>query len=892
MSAPADGTNGGDATASEREAVANEGEALAFTEPPEPDVYGPERMAPRPVPSEFESADDVQDVNFVPAPCQVACPIGTDAPSYLAYIWEGKTEEAFEAITATNPFSSVCGRVCDAPCEPACRRADSDGPIAIRNLKRFVMDELGASYRPPAVPVTRTETIGIVGGGPAGLTTAQDLSEAGYAVDVYEMTSMLGGYMTWGIPAFRCPREIFEEDIDRMLARCPGITVHLDTELGVDVTLEELKERHDAILLSIGAWWGKGVGLEQPTEDERVIDGVTFLRRVNDGARPTMPARVVVVGAGDVAMDACRVAKRLPGCEHVQVLYRRGEDEIPARLDELEGALKEEVELIYNVQPVAVTGENGDFALRCVRTELGEPEEDGRRWPENVAGSEHEYECGLVILATGQRTESDHLDGLELLHEDKVRTDWASMRTADRKVFAAGDAAFGPSTIVMAMQHGHRAAYYMKSFLEGVEDPLPYRVPFKTRRVPIAQDPEWEVFHREEQDFHGLGANPVQFPEIESKYDLDAARREAARCYRCDAETGSADYSVHAREDIFVMARTQPGDGLKQRATFSKRLRSPIDLQETDLPPSFDDLVFLPANLSRLVIDPYRDACRVNVTLGDAADAGDAGGVVELAAPFIASGFDRAPSEVMTSLSRALAAVGLAYLGQERPDGVPWLQLVAAGDEPSPDAAAIINVSEGDVAALPTRLHAGQLVGITATAAQLRAAIPLALEAELDLLVLDACPSLVEAGSEVGAHPDLTVMRDTIAIMRELNREEDLGLIFRGGVRSGTDGAKLIGLGANVAAVGVALGLAMGGTIEGGELAFYGNVDIDERAEMAELFCRALLSEAAIMPRCTGKTDLRNIEPEDLRAITIATARATGMPLAGAREIAALESAS
>ena len=177
----------------------------AFAVPPEPDVYGPDRVAPPAVPDELAERDDVPDAHFVPAPCQVACPIGTDAPSYIAYIWEGKIEEAFEAITATNPFSSVCGRVCDAPCEPACRRADSDGPLAIRNLKRYVMDQLGAGYRPAAVPVTKTQTVGIVGGGPAGLTAAQDLAEAGYEVHVYEMTEMLGGYMTWGIPAFRCP---------------------------------------------------------------------------------------------------------------------------------------------------------------------------------------------------------------------------------------------------------------------------------------------------------------------------------------------------------------------------------------------------------------------------------------------------------------------------------------------------------------------------------------------------------------------------------------------------------------------------------------------------------------------------------------------------------------
>ena len=166
--------------------------------------------------------------------------------------------------------------------------------------------------------------------------------------------------------------------------------------------------------MSIGAWWGKGVGLEQATEDERVIDGVTFLRNINDGARPTMPSRVVVVGAGDVAMDACRVAKRLPGCEHVQVLYRRGEDEIPARLDELEGALKEEIELIYNVQPIAVTCENGDFALRlCAHRARRAGGRTGAAGPRTWPARSTTTSVGLVILATGQRTESEHLDGSE-----------------------------------------------------------------------------------------------------------------------------------------------------------------------------------------------------------------------------------------------------------------------------------------------------------------------------------------------------------------------------------------------------------------------------------------------------------------------------------------------
>lgn len=851
---------------------------MEFHAPPEPDVYGVDRVATPPVPAELAPADDVQDVHYVPAPCQVACPIGTDAPSYIAHIWEGRIEEAFEAITATNPFSSVCGRVCDAPCEPACRRAESDGPIAIRNLKRYVMDRLGATWRPEPVPVTQAKTVAVVGGGPAGLTAAKDLAEAGYAVDVYEMTSMLGGYMTWGIPEFRCPRHVFDEDIERLLARCPGITVHLDTALGRDVQLDELRERHDAVVLTIGAWWGKGMALENAAPDDaRIVDGVTFLRRVNDGERPTMPARVVVVGAGDVAMDACRAALRLPGCEDVKIVYRRGPEEIPARKDELEGAIAEGIEIRYNTNPVAVAdGADGELLLRCIRTEMGEPGADGRRRPVEVAGSEHDVACGLVILATGQRTVADDLAARDLMAGDHLRTDWDTMRTAADGVFAAGDGAFGPSTIVNAMYHGHRAAYYVKAHLEGVERPLPYRTPFKTRRVPVAQDAEWEVFDREHQAFHGVGENPVAFPEIESTYDDGAARREAARCYRCDAETGSADYSVRTREDIFVMARTRPADGRKQKAVLKRRLNVVGAGGFNPPTATLDDLVFLPANLSRLVIDPYRDACSVETRLGLRE-------TLVLEAPFIAAGFDDAPDEVRAAVARGVRERDAAYLGRRPLDhATRWLQLAHPGDAPDPSAAAVIAASpDGYHEVAHHRQHGEQLVGIAAAAADIPRAIPFALEHGLDIVLLEGCPRVAGTSPELAGPPDLTAICDAIRLLRELNREEDVQLVWQGGVRSGTDAAKLIGLGSTAVVVSLAMALAVGGRIEGGAIAYYGDIEPDERAERAGLFLSALRAEASVMPRCTGKTDLHNLEPEDIRAISLATAAAAGVGLAG-----------
>ena len=822
-----------------------------------------------------ELPDDTDDTHFVPAPCQIACPIGTDAPSYIAYIWEKKFEEAFEAITATNPFSSICGRVCDAPCEPACRRTDSDGPVQIRNLKRFVMDEVGHDHDLPPVPVKHAESIAVVGSGPAGMTAAHDLSVAGYEVHVYEMTDRLGGMMIWGIPAFRLPPGIIQEDIDRISRRCPGLRIHFNTALGRDVTLDQLKERHDAVILAIGAWWGKKMGIPGE-DDQRVIDGVQFLRDVNEGARPEMPETVVVVGGGDVAMDACRVAKRLPGCKHVKVIYRRGPAEIPARKIELEGAIEEGVEFIYHTQQTEIVKRGNGLAVRCVQTTLGDPDESGRRAPVNVPGTEHDIACGMVIASVGQEGLCDDLDRRGMMLSDRVRTDWDTMRTADSKVFAAGDGAFGGSTLVVAMNHGQRAAYYVKAFLEGRADPLPYKTPYRTRRVPVAQDLNWELLPVQHPDFLGLGDKPVEFPEIETTYGWDAARDEAARCYRCDAETGSADYAVGHREDIFVMARTNPLDSVRHRAMLEKRMEERDDPFPTDRPGVLDDLAFLPANLSRLVIDPYREACRVGTSIGG----------VDLALPLFVTGFDEAPDEVGRAVGNGLAEADARYLGL-RPIGgeARWFQLVMPDQiPPSRDAAGLVHALGHRFSPIEAaRLRDGQVVGLAVSSpAILEQAIPHALDAGFDMLVLDGSAGLGTSWAELRGAPDLTILRDAVAILRRLDREEEIDLVYFGGVRSGTDVAKVIAMGAVAVVLGVAAGLAAGGAItQAGELGFSADRSDEDRAHGMVSIIKATASEASMMARCTGKTNLQNVEPEDLRALTVATAEATGLPLAG-----------
>jgi NADPH-dependent glutamate synthase beta subunit-like oxidoreductase len=822
-----------------------------------------------------ELADDTGDLHFVPAPCQVGCPIGTDAPSYIALIWEGRLEEAFEAITETNPFSSSCARICAAPCETVCRRTESDGPIAIRNLKRYVMERLGTEIQLPPATVSRKESIGMVGGGPAALTAAQDLSIAGFEVHIYEMTDRLGGMVAWGIPYNRLPPAVLDEDIDRILARCPGIKVHLNCTLGDQVSLDDLKERHEAVLLAIGATWGKTMNV--PGEDlPKVWEGVDFLHRVNAGERPKLAGKVVVVGGGDVAMDVGRTALRLGADEvHLSVLENR--DSIPAHHHELDAALAEDIHLHNDRLPTGIDADGANLALRCVRTEGGGLDADGRIQFEIVEGSDYEVPCDSVMTAVGQKAECDDLEQRGMMERGCVSTDFETMRTKDPQVFAAGDGAFGGSTIVEAMYQGHKAAYYIKAFLDGIDDPIPYKTPYRTRRVTVAQDIEWSEIPPKKQKFLGLGDDPVAFPESEVGYDAETAKAEAARCFRCDAETGSADYSVRNREDIITMARTSPLDHASHAAMLRHRLATPDNPFPEGRPATLDDLVFLPANLSRLVIDPYREACRIDTEIG--------AGRVTLPHPYIVTGFDDAPEEVRAAIAAGLAEGACGYLGA-RPlgDDVPWWQLVEPGEtEPSADATALVYALGHHFQTVEAkRLRDDQVLGLAVSSAEaLELVIPYALDGDFDMLLLDGTGALGASAAELKGAPDLTILRDAVRILRKHDREEEIDLVYFGGVRSGTDAAKVIALGSVAVVLGVPVALAAGGDFAGGEMRFKPDHDTADRVRGVVSILKASNVEASMMARCTGKTNLLNVEPEDLRAITLATAEATGIPLAG-----------
>ncbi|EJW10549.1 FAD-dependent pyridine nucleotide-disulfide oxidoreductase [Rhodovulum sp. PH10] len=819
------------------------------------------------------SADQSALPHYQPPPCQVACPIGTDVASYVGLIWAGDKEGALEAITATNPLSAVCGRVCDAPCEPACRRTKSDGPVAIRALKRWVLDALGPTYKLPPVQPDKPQKVAIIGAGPAGLTAAQDIALAGYRVDLYEAQSRPGGMALWGIPDFRLPASVVQEDIDRILSRCPGITLHLDAPLGETVTLDALRETHDAVLLAIGASKGKNLGV--PGDDlDGVIDGVSFLNRINGGDRPILPAHVVVVGGGDVAMDACRTAKRLPGVKKVTVLYRRGPDEIPARKYELEAALAEGIEIVYGVAPTAVEEANGGLSLGCVLTRAGAAGTDGRKVWTPVAGSEFDIACGLVIAAVGQKTASLELAKHGLMDGNHIATREGDMGTRLDKVYAAGDAAFGSSTIVQAMYQGHKAAYYVVAALEGNAHPVPYRTPYRTRAVPVAQDPRWEILGLAEPPFKGISGDG--FSDAEANYDDQTAKEQAARCYRCDSETGSADYSVKMREAIFAMARpdTKPADVVRLTSErLAMRPHEPRIGRAT-----FDDLVFLPANLTRLVIDPYREACKTKTPLGEG---------LTLAQPMLVASLETTPDVIRSAAAAAIASAGGAHIGREKlGDGFPWLQIVDAPNAGAPEAAAVLlRITKTSDLAMPKALRRGQLRGLIVTPESAERALPFAVEQNADLIVLDGTGHLGETLADLSGAPDLSLMRRAITILRGLKAEERFPLVWFGGLRSGTDLAKAMSLGVNAGIAEVSAALAMGGTIDAAGMSFP-EPDAQKAEAALAAFLKAAVSECSMMARCTGKTDVHNLEPEDLRTLSLAAETATGIVMAGLKRTA------
>jgi heterodisulfide reductase subunit A-like polyferredoxin len=502
------------------------------------------------IPSEFDQGLGVRKATYKPyaqaipggymidkrdrSPCTNACPNQVNAHAYVALIAQGKYREAMEVILRTLPFPGVIGRICPHPCEIACRRAQVDEPVSICALKRFVADRVDIEELPLPEIQRREEKVAIIGSGPAGLTAAYFLALEGYQITIFEALPVAGGMLRVGIPDYRLPPEVLDKEI-RAITRL-GVEIKLNTSLGQDLTIEGLlSQGYNAVYLAIGAH--KNLRLNVPGEDaEGVIPGVEFLRQSTLGQITKLAGRVVIVGGGDVAIDAARSALRL-GAAKVTILYRRTRVEMPARENEVEDALAEGTEIQYLTAPQQIlTAGKRVAGIQCVRMELGEPDSSGRRRPIPVPGSDFVVEAEWVIPAIGQVPDSAFLtdqSAVELSRWGTIEADPVTFATKVPGVFAGGDARSGPWIAIGAVAHGKEAAISISRYLRG-EDMQAGREPVEVPQmnfVPIPEDIERRP--RAGMPTATLAERRKSFTEVELGLTEEQARAEATRCLNC-----------------------------------------------------------------------------------------------------------------------------------------------------------------------------------------------------------------------------------------------------------------------------------------------------------------------------------------------------------------------
>lgn len=413
-------------------------------------------------------------------PCISGCPVKIHIPDFIAKVAAGEFEAAYQIIQQTSSLPAVCGRVCpqETQCEQKCVRGIKGEPVAIGRLERFVADWHNAnSCDLPVKAEPNGHKVAVVGSGPAGLTCAGDLAKRGYDVTVFEALHLAGGVLVYGIPEFRLPKTIVQKEIDNLKAL--GVKVETNMVIGRVLSIDELMGEYGFEAVFIGSGAGLPRFMNIPGENlKSVYSANEFLTRVNlmkaykdDARTPVLHAKkVAVVGGGNVAMDAARCAKRL-GAEEVYIVYRRGENELPARAEEVEHAKEEGIVFKFLTNPTAILeGENGMVrGISCVEMELGEPDASGRRRPVEKAGSDFTIDCDCVIMAIGTSPNpliKNTTKGLETQKWGGIIADEHGL-TSREGVYAGGDAVTGAATVILAMGAGKTAAEAIDEYIKG-----------------------------------------------------------------------------------------------------------------------------------------------------------------------------------------------------------------------------------------------------------------------------------------------------------------------------------------------------------------------------------------------------------------------------------------
>ena len=476
------------------------------------------------------------------APCQAACPVGTNAGLYVSLIAEGRYDEALQVAAEPNPFPAICGRVCTAPCEDVCRRGEFDAPIAIRDLKRFATDHgmpIKRKIFPP--PKAQAEQVAIVGAGPTGLSAAYYLARRGYGVTVFDAMPVAGGMMGIGIPDYRLPRVELNRDIEAI--RELGVRILLNTAIGRDISLDELQEDFDAVLLAVGAQRSQSLGVSG--EDlHGVIPATLFLKQFNLDPQTRIIGDVAVIGGGSTAMDAARSALR-EGAKTVHLLYRRSRAEMPAQAEEVRAALEEGIILHELVAPTAILGTEEGMVqgIRCDRMVLGEPDANGRRKPVRVLGSSFDLPIDFVLIAIGEAPDPSFLPEdtrVQVAAWGGLLINKETLATGAPGIFAAGDVTYGPKSIIHAAAHGRKAAQSIHAYLRKLAPDMGAEMPddeFETRSA-LPSDGSVEIDIRPSpravMPLRTGEAARDRSVEFASGFTEEQAQREASRCLRCD----------------------------------------------------------------------------------------------------------------------------------------------------------------------------------------------------------------------------------------------------------------------------------------------------------------------------------------------------------------------
>jgi NADPH-dependent glutamate synthase beta subunit-like oxidoreductase len=401
--------------------------------------------------------------------CQATCPANLDIRSYVGLIADGKYAESLAKIRERLPFALSIGRVCPHPCETACNRGYMDEPISICTLKRFVADFEMHNDIPAPVETPdeyKKERVAIIGAGPAGLTCGYFLAKAGYRSVCFEALPEPGGMFRYGIPEYRLPTPTLMREINWILAH--GVELRCNTRIGKDISMQEILDEFDAVFIGVGAHAGMKLGVNG--EDlEGVVDGVDFLREVNAGKKWPAKGKVIIVGGGNVAMDAARVSWR-EGFDEVHIIYRRTKKEMPASPWEIDATEQEGVKIQYLVAPIEILGENGKMkAVKCLRMQLGEPDASGRRRPVPIEGSEFILEGETLIPAIGQRPDLSFVtesSGLQITRWNTFSVNQESFMTNVPGIFSAGDVETGPDIAIRACAGGRKAAEGIVRYIE------------------------------------------------------------------------------------------------------------------------------------------------------------------------------------------------------------------------------------------------------------------------------------------------------------------------------------------------------------------------------------------------------------------------------------------